>query len=154
MFFSFLKKLSSKFFYWKNFRFFQFWKFHNMSQEKILSSFEIFPKNSFFGLFQKIKFDIFNWKNFLFLQFWNFQKISSELFCGDQRPSGKILISFWDISKHHVFLAFPNTRPSFRPSVHQYKTVFRRRRNCSIQRGPLGDHLKDDPAKKKNSETV
>ena len=67
---------------------------------------------------------------------------------GTRNNQEKILIRFWNISKKHGFF---DQKWYVRPSVN-IKLLFLGGKNFQnikpkdIQRGPLGDHLKDDPA--------
>ena len=58
--------------------------------------------------------------------------------------------TFWDISKNHVFSASQNGT-SVLPSVNIKLfsvggRIYQNIKQKENQRGPLGDHLKDDPA--------
>ena len=89
--------------------------------------FEIFLKSMFFSAFSEN-----NVRRFLSGKFSDFSNSESSKRClqkssvGTRNTQKKILSTFWDIPKNHVFSAFQNGT-----SVRQYKTFFRRRKKLS-----------------------
>ena len=113
--------------------------------------FEIFLKSMFFSAFSE------NFvRRFLSGKISDFSNSETSKRClqkssvGSRNNQEKILSTFWDIPKNHVFSAFQNGT-SVLPSVNiKLFSVggenFQNIKPKDIQRGPLGDHLKDDPA--------
>ena len=113
--------------------------------------FEIFLKSMFFSAFSE-KYV----RNFFIGKISDFSNSETSKRClqkssvGTRNTQKKILSSFWDIPKNDVFSAFQNGT-SVLPSINiklfsvggrNYQNI----KQKENQRGPLGDHLKDDPA--------